>query len=56
MTLSHTQRSAARRLGVSVGFFRVHVLPGLRVARVGGRTLIPESELEAWLDRESELV
>lgn len=49
--LTLTETKAARRLGVSPGFFKSHVLPELRVVRRGSRVLVPVSELERWIDR-----
>lgn len=49
--LTMTETAAAKRLGVSAGFFKSYVLPELRVIRRGARVLIPLSELERWIDR-----
>lgn len=49
--LTLTETGAAKRLGVSAGFFKAQVLPDLRVIRRGSRVLIPLSELERWIDR-----
>lgn len=49
--LTLTETGAAKRLGVSAGFFKSYVLPDLRVIRRGARVLIPHSELERWIDR-----
>ena len=49
--LTLTETGAAKRLGVSPGFFKSYVLPELRVIRLGSRVLIPVSELERWIDR-----
>ena len=50
-------REAARRLGVSVDFFRDWIEPSLNVIRIGKgtrlRTLVPVSELEKWVERQS---
>jgi len=35
---------------VSVDFLEAHVMPELRVVRVGRRRLIPIRELERWLE------
>lgn len=51
---AHSITEAAALLGVSRPFFRKHVLPELKVARVGRRSLIPTTELDAWLDRSAE--
>ena len=47
-----SQRKAALYLGVSVPFFREHILPNIKVARVGQRTLIPTAELNRWFESE----
>lgn len=49
--LTLTETGAAKRLGVSAGFFKSYVLPELRVIRRGSRVLVPVSELERWIDR-----
>lgn len=49
--LTLTESGAAKRLGVSAGFFKSYVLPDLRVIRRGARVLVPQSELERWIDR-----
>jgi excisionase family DNA binding protein len=49
--LALSKAEAAQTLGVSVDFLEAHVLPGLRVVRVGRRRLIPVGELEGWLER-----
>lgn len=49
--LTLTETAAAKRLGVSPGFFKTHVLSELRVIRKGARVLVPVSELERWVDR-----
>lgn len=49
--LTLTETGAAKKLGVSAGFFKAHVLPELRVIRRGSRVLVPVSELERWIDR-----
>jgi hypothetical protein len=40
---------AAEALGVSSQFFHEHIAPQLRVARLGGRTLVSIVELDRWL-------
>ena len=42
---------AASSLGVSRDVLDEHVMPDLRVVRLGRRRLIPLGELERWLDR-----
>lgn len=44
-----SREEAAEALGVSVDFLDEHVLPDLRVVRVGRRKLIPVKELERWI-------
>ena len=48
--LALTPDEAAASLGVSRSFFYEHVLPDLRVIRLGRKRLIPVRELET-LDR-----
>jgi hypothetical protein len=42
---------AAAALGLSRDSFRRHVLPNLRVVRVGARSLVRVAELERWAQR-----
>jgi len=42
---------AAAALGLSRDSFRRHVLPDLRVVRVGARRLVRVAELERWAQR-----
>ena len=42
---------AAAALGLSSDSFRRHVLPSLRVVRVGARQLVRIAELERWAQR-----
>jgi excisionase family DNA binding protein len=49
--LALSKAEAAQALGISVDFLEDHVLPELRVVRVGRRRLIPLAELERWLER-----
>ena len=42
---------AAAALGLSPDSFRRHVLPDLRVVRVGARRLVRVAELERWAQR-----
>ena len=42
---------AAAALGLSRDSFRRHVLPDLRVVRVGARSLVRVAELERWAQR-----
>jgi excisionase family DNA binding protein len=44
------RQEAAEWLGVHIDTFKDHVLPSLRVCRIGRRVLIPVTELERWLD------
>lgn len=48
-----TPTEAAIALGVSRSFFYSHILPQLRVVRIGSKRLIAMRELEAWIQRES---
>jgi excisionase family DNA binding protein len=48
--LAYSPDEAAALLGVSRSFFFEHVLPELRVVRVGRRRLVARRELERWLD------
>lgn len=49
--LALTPAEAAVAIGVSRDFFDEHVLPELRVVRVGRKVLVPVVELERWLER-----
>jgi excisionase family DNA binding protein len=46
---------AAATIGVSRDFLDEHVLPELRVVRVGRKVLIPVRELERWVDEHAAL-
>ena len=46
---------AARMLSVSRSFFDEHILPCLKVTRIGRLKLIPVAELEAWVQRAKKL-
>jgi hypothetical protein len=48
--IAMSKQEAAIALGVSIDFFDEHVVPDLRMARVGRRRLVPIAELERWLD------
>jgi excisionase family DNA binding protein len=48
--VAYRPAEAAALLGVSESYFYKHVRPKLKVARVGGSTLIPRKSLERWLD------
>jgi excisionase family DNA binding protein len=54
--LALSKAEAAEALGVSVDFLEDHVLPELRVVRVGRRRLIAVSELKRWLAEHGERV
>lgn len=47
---------ACASLGVSWDYFTAHVAPELRIVRRGRRKLIALTELERWLDANSERV
>jgi excisionase family DNA binding protein len=51
--LALSPNEAAAALGVSRDFLDHHVMPKLRVVRLGRRRLIPVHELERWLEREA---
>ena len=42
---------AAAFLGIGETAFREHVLPRLRVVRVGRKPIVPRAELDRFLDR-----
>jgi excisionase family DNA binding protein len=46
-----TPDEAATSIGVGRSFFYEHILPDLRVIRLGRKRLIPMRELEAWTER-----
>lgn len=48
--IAMSKQEAAVALGVSIDFFDEHVVPDLRMVRVGRRRLVPIGELERWLD------
>ena len=61
---SRARRSAGRKMALSIeeaaatlslsrDTFERHVVPRLRVVRVGRRLLVPVRELEQWLDQEA---
>lgn len=56
MAVTLTQQAAADELGVSLSFFKEHVLHELKVIRRGRRTLIPRASLEEWIAREAQAV
>lgn len=47
--LALSRREAAVSLSVSIDYLDQHVLPGLRLIRLGRRKLIPVKELERWI-------
>jgi hypothetical protein len=49
-----TREEAADMCRVSLGTFDARVRPHLRVKRVGVRVLIPESEIERWIEAEAD--
>ena len=61
---SRARRSAGRKMALSIeeaaatlslsrDTFERHVVPQLRVVRVGRRLLVPVRELEQWLEQEA---
>jgi hypothetical protein len=46
-----TKREAAQSLAASVDFFEAHVLPEIRVIRIGRKVIVPVVELEAWVQK-----
>lgn len=51
--LALTPEEAAESIGAGRSFFYEHVLPELRIVRVGRKRLVPVVELERYLDREA---
>jgi excisionase family DNA binding protein len=51
--LAFSPEEAAESIGCSRSFFYEHVLPDLRVVRVGRRRIIPRASLEQWLRDEA---
>ena len=49
--ISLTPTEAAAAIGVSRSFFYEHVLPELRVIRIGRKRLVPVAELASWTHR-----
>jgi hypothetical protein len=52
--IAMSKQEAAAALGVSIDFFDEHIVPDLRMARVGRRRLVPIAELERWLDEHAD--
>jgi excisionase family DNA binding protein len=50
------ETEAADAVGMSRSTFRKHVLPTLRVVRVGRRIIIPVAEVERWLETNAEAI
>jgi excisionase family DNA binding protein len=48
-TLAVTVDEAAAAIGMGRSMFYEHVLPHLRIVRVGSKRLVPVVELERWL-------
>lgn len=48
--LAVTLPEAAERLGLSLSSLRRHVLPNLKVIRVGAARLVSVAELSRWAD------
>ena len=53
--IAMSKQEAASALGVSIDFFDEHIVPDLRMVRVGRRRLVPIAELERWLDTHADL-
>jgi hypothetical protein len=53
--LAVNKTEAAECLGMCVETFNAHVLPKLRVVRLGRECRVPVSELERWLASEAAL-
>ena len=49
--LTLTRIEAAMALGVSTDFFDEHVVPHIRMLRIGRRRLIPVREIERFIDK-----
>lgn len=47
----YSPAEAASSIGISRDLFDEHVLPELRVVRIGRRIVVPVRELERWLER-----
>lgn len=52
--LAFTPEEAGEAIGVSRRFFYEHVLPQLRVTRVGRKRIISRRELDRWLEESAE--
>lgn len=48
--LALTREEAAASLGMSLDSLERHVLPTLRICRLGRMRLVPVTELQRWLD------
>ena len=53
--LAVSKADAAKSLGMSVDSFERHVMPHLRVVRVGRLVLIPVGELAKWVEANASL-
>ena len=51
--LALTPVEAAASLGVSRDYLDEHIVPTLKVVRVGRRVIVPVRELERWLEENS---
>jgi excisionase family DNA binding protein len=51
--LALSVEEAAASLSLSRDSFERHVMPELRLVRVGRRLLVPRRELERWIDQSS---
>lgn len=53
--LALSVEEACGALGVSWDFWKEHIAPEVRIVRAGRRQLVAVSELQRWLDANSEL-
>jgi excisionase family DNA binding protein len=52
--LALTVEQACAALSVSYETWRQHIEPGMRIVRIGRRKLIAVTEIQRWLDANSE--
>jgi hypothetical protein len=51
--LAVSREEASNLIGISLDTFEEHVLPHLRVCKIGRRVVVPVKELGRWLDANS---